>query len=121
VNCDDAALRETVRPDRVDAAPGLESAESRAYVCENKISMQFSGAVRSGRSTGMQVQPLGADECLYRTITTCAIALLGGIGGGAVCFTVAEHPEALDISLASWNKIVRKTFFDSLGSEFSKN
>jgi len=37
----------------------------------------------------------------------------------ATCFTVAEHPEALDISLASWNKIVRKTFFDSLGAAFS--
>lgn len=37
----------------------------------------------------------------------------------ATCFTVAEHPEALDVSLASWNKIVRKTFFDSLGVAFS--
>ena len=40
---------------------------------------------------------------------------------GSTCFTVAEHPGALDVSLAAWNKIVRKTFFDSLGSEFSKS
>jgi CDP-glycerol glycerophosphotransferase len=49
---------------------------------------------------------------------------LGPVGAlnkrvNATCFTLAEHPEVLSVSLASWNKIVRRDFFDSQKVAFS--
>lgn len=38
---------------------------------------------------------------------------------GATCFTAAEFPRTLNVGLASWNKIVRRSFLNSLGAEFS--
>lgn len=37
----------------------------------------------------------------------------------AQCFTVADYPKVLDLSLASWNKIVRRDFFASRGASFA--
>lgn len=41
-------------------------------------------------------------------------------GMTAACFTIAEYPQLLATSMASWNKIVRKSFFDSCGAAFSE-
>jgi CDP-glycerol glycerophosphotransferase len=41
-------------------------------------------------------------------------------GMTAACFTIAEYPQLLAASMASWNKIVRRSFFTSCGAAFSE-
>jgi CDP-glycerol glycerophosphotransferase len=35
------------------------------------------------------------------------------------CFTLAEQPWAINLSMASWNKVIKREFFLSTGAEFS--
>jgi CDP-glycerol glycerophosphotransferase len=37
------------------------------------------------------------------------------------CFTIADHPEVVDQSMASWNKIIRREFFKSSKAAFLEN
>lgn len=37
----------------------------------------------------------------------------------ARCFTVADCPKVLELSMASWNKILRRKFFESSGAAFA--
>jgi CDP-glycerol glycerophosphotransferase len=39
-------------------------------------------------------------------------------GAGSEPFTIVERPRMLDVGLVSWNKIIRREFFDSIGAEF---
>jgi CDP-glycerol glycerophosphotransferase len=39
----------------------------------------------------------------------------------AKCFTLAEQPWAIDFSMASWNKVVRRNFFHSASVSFSSD
>lgn len=38
----------------------------------------------------------------------------------AACFTITDHPEVLSMSMASWNKVVRREFLRALGIGFSR-
>ncbi len=40
-------------------------------------------------------------------------------GAGEQPFTVAQRPRMLDMSPVSWNKIIRREFFESTGAEFA--
>lgn len=35
------------------------------------------------------------------------------------CFTLAEQPSVLHLTMTCWNKIIRREFFDSIGTRFS--
>jgi CDP-glycerol glycerophosphotransferase len=40
-------------------------------------------------------------------------------GTGSDPFTIAQRPAMLDVGLVSWNKIIRREFFESTGAEFA--
>jgi CDP-glycerol glycerophosphotransferase len=40
-------------------------------------------------------------------------------GAGDEPFTIAQRPRMLDMGLVSWNKIIRREFFESTGAEFA--